>query len=62
MPIIRKLLNVGDSRAVTLPKSWLQYLEEKMGEKIDAVYLSEIDEFTLQVKVIDWKHKDNGPK
>jgi len=26
MPIIRKILNVGDSRAITIPKTWLDYI------------------------------------
>jgi antitoxin component of MazEF toxin-antitoxin module len=34
MPIVRKLLDVGDSRAMTIPKSWLEYLEKERGQKI----------------------------
>jgi len=62
MTTIRKLTTVGDSRGITLPKSWIDYLEKKMGERIETIYLSEVDEYTLQVKVIDWKHNDARPK
>jgi hypothetical protein len=37
MPILRKILNVGDSQAVTLPKSWLSNAEQGKGKKIVAV-------------------------
>jgi hypothetical protein len=41
MPIIRKLLNLGDSKAVTLPKSWLANAEAnaEYGKKIVALAL-----------------------
>ena len=42
MPIIRKILNVGDSRAISLPKSWLENAEQEAGKKIIAIAL-EID-------------------
>jgi hypothetical protein len=38
MPIIRKVIDVGKtSKAVILPKSWLEYYEKQTGEKIDKV-------------------------
>ncbi|MGA3289753.1 MAG: hypothetical protein ABSD42_05895 [Candidatus Bathyarchaeia archaeon] len=36
MPIIRKIIQVGGSKAVSLPKSWLDFLENEYG-KIEAV-------------------------
>jgi hypothetical protein len=42
MPIIRKLLNVGDSQAVTLPKSWITNEEQNNGKKVVALAL-EVD-------------------
>jgi len=36
MPMIRKIIQVGTSKGVILPKSWLDFLEKKHG-KIDAV-------------------------
>jgi len=37
MPIIRKVITAGGSRAVTLPKSWLEYFEKETGYKIETV-------------------------
>ena len=37
MPIIRKIIEVGGSKAVTLPKSWLDYFEKHEGVKIEQV-------------------------
>ena len=34
MPIIRKVIDVGASKAVTIPKSWLDYYREKTGQPI----------------------------
>jgi antitoxin component of MazEF toxin-antitoxin module len=39
MPLIQKLIQVGDSRAVTLPKTWLNYYERKTGKRIKEVTL-----------------------
>jgi hypothetical protein len=39
MPIIRKLTTVGDSRGVTLPKSWIEYYEKQFGRKITEVFM-----------------------
>jgi len=41
MPIIRKIIQVGTSKAVILPKSWLDLLEKKHG-KVEAVTM-EVD-------------------
>jgi len=37
MPIIRKVLAVGNSKAVTIPKTWLEFYEKETGEKIEKV-------------------------
>ncbi len=42
MPIIRKVVTVGDSRGITIPKSWLDFYERETGEKIREVTI-EID-------------------
>ena len=40
MPIVRKLMNVGvDSKAITLPKSWITNAEIENGKKIIAIAL-----------------------
>jgi antitoxin component of MazEF toxin-antitoxin module len=42
MPIIRKIIGVGASKAVSIPKSWLEYWERESGQKITEVAV-EID-------------------
>jgi len=37
MPIIRKVIKVGNSKAVCIPKSWFEYYERETGEKIEEV-------------------------
>jgi len=37
MPIIRKVIEVGNSKAVCIPKSWFEYYEEKTGQRISKV-------------------------
>lgn len=32
MPLIRKIIKVGNSRAIVIPASWLKYHEDKHGE------------------------------
>ena len=38
MPLIRKLQKLGtSSKAVILPKGWLDYIEEETGSPVDSV-------------------------
>jgi antitoxin component of MazEF toxin-antitoxin module len=37
MPLIQKVIQVGDSRAVVIPKSWLRYYELQNGQNIKEV-------------------------
>ena len=39
MPLKRKLIDVGGSRAVCLPADWLKFHEDKMGHKIENILL-----------------------
>ena len=32
MPIIRKVIKVGDSKGITIPKSWLEFVEKEAGQ------------------------------
>jgi antitoxin component of MazEF toxin-antitoxin module len=34
MPIIRKLVQVGGSQGVTIPKSWIENVERQTGQKL----------------------------
>jgi len=42
MPIVRKVIEVGNSKAVCLPKGWLEYLEKQHGRAITEVAI-EVD-------------------
>jgi hypothetical protein len=42
MPIIRKVIAIGDSRGISLPKSWIDYLERQTGTKLKEVAI-EVD-------------------
>jgi len=42
MPIIRKVTTVGASRGITLPKSWLEWIERETGQQVREVAI-EID-------------------
>jgi hypothetical protein len=37
MPLIRKIIEVGTSRAVTIPKDWLEFYEKQFGKPIEEV-------------------------
>jgi hypothetical protein len=42
LPIVRKLLQVGDSKGITLPKSWIEFFEKETGQRIIEVAI-EVD-------------------
>jgi len=42
LPIIRKVLEVGNSKAITIPKSWFDYFEKETGVQVSEVAM-EID-------------------
>jgi len=37
LPLVRKVIVVGGSRAITLPKDWLEYYEKVEGKPIEEV-------------------------
>jgi hypothetical protein len=37
MPLIRKVIEVGTSKAVTIPKDWLEFYEKQFGKPIQEV-------------------------
>jgi len=39
LPIIRRVLKVGDSRAVTIPYTWFREIEERTGKKVDELLM-----------------------
>jgi len=37
VPIIRKVIEIGNSKGITIPKSWFEFYEKEAGEKIEEV-------------------------
>jgi antitoxin component of MazEF toxin-antitoxin module len=48
MPIIRKIIQVGTSKAVSLPKSWLEFYERKYGQCIKEVSIEVNGKLTIR--------------
>ncbi len=48
MPIIRKVIEVGNSKAVCIPKSWLEYYEKETGQKVSEVSMEVNHELKIQ--------------
>lgn len=61
MPLIRRLIKVGNSRAVVIPPSWLRYYEEKAGQPIDEILMELNDVITLAVQVIEGEDEGQEP-
>jgi antitoxin component of MazEF toxin-antitoxin module len=59
MPIIRKVVKVGDSRGMTIPKSWLEFLEKENDQEILEVAI-EVDK-VLTVSPILVKKEASKP-
>ena len=57
MPIIRKIIEVGKtSRAVILPKSWLEFFEKESGNQINHVAI-EVDKTLTIIPYVESKEK-----
>ena len=50
MPMLRKLIKVGDSRAVTIPPDWLEYYRRKFGQEVVEVEMELNGEITIYVR------------
>jgi antitoxin component of MazEF toxin-antitoxin module len=37
LPIIRKVVEIGHSKAVFIPKTWFEYYEQESGQRIEKV-------------------------
>jgi len=58
MPIIRKLIQVGTSKAITIPKSWLEYFKIHEGIEITEVAV----EINKILKIMPILPKRQNPK
>ncbi len=50
MPMIRKLIKVGDSKAVTIPPDWLEYYKRKFGQEVVEVEMELNGEIKIYVR------------
>jgi antitoxin component of MazEF toxin-antitoxin module len=48
MPIIRSLFTIGNSKAITIPKSWITNAEDEAGKKVIALALEVDGSITIQ--------------
>ena len=48
MPIIRRIIAIGHSKAITIPKSWITNAEDEAGKKVVALALEVDGSITLQ--------------
>ncbi len=55
MPIIRKIFEIGNSKAICIPKDWIEFYEKETGTHIEAVAI-EVNRI-LKVKPIIEKPK-----
>jgi antitoxin component of MazEF toxin-antitoxin module len=37
MPIIRKIISIGGSQGITIPKQWLEWIERTTGKRVTEV-------------------------
>ena len=49
MPLIRKIIKVGNSRAIIIPPDWLRYHEEKTGQPLKEMLMEVDNIITLTV-------------
>jgi len=51
VPLIRKVIQVGKARAVSLPKTWLDNLELQLGHPLTEVLMEVNNEIKIRPKV-----------
>ncbi len=60
MPIVRKLFRSGDSKCVSVPKSWIDSAEQKEGKRITAIEM-EVDGTLVLSPVFEKESKVDAP-
>jgi hypothetical protein len=56
MPIMRKVTTVGEARGISLPKSWLDWIERETGQPLREVLL-EIDRTITIIPLVPKKEE-----
>ena len=49
MPMKKRLIKVGNSRAVVIPRDWLKYYEEKAGQPIKNILMELGNVITISI-------------
>jgi len=49
MPLVRKLIKVGNSRPVIIPPDWLKYYEQEAGKPINNILMELNNVITISV-------------
>ncbi len=50
MPLVKKLVNVGNSRMVSIPPDWLKYYEDKTGQPVKEVLMELNGVITIYIR------------
>ena len=58
MPLVRKVFEIGNSKAITLPKSWFAFHEKETGQKIAEVAI-EVDGILRVEPILEKKKGDS---
>jgi antitoxin component of MazEF toxin-antitoxin module len=58
MNVIRKIVKIGDSKGITIPKSWLDFFKREHGEEIREVTI-EVNELLIISPILP-KKENNG--
>jgi antitoxin component of MazEF toxin-antitoxin module len=53
--LIRKIIQVGTSKAVTIPKSWLEFFTKRNGQPINYVGMEINDKITIWPILKEWE-------
>jgi hypothetical protein len=59
MPIVRKIMDLRTSRAICLPKSWLELIEKEYGVEITEVAV-EVDKVLTISPILPKKETEKG--
>jgi len=59
LPLIRKIVPIGGSRGITLPKSWLELIQREEGMEITEVAV-EVDNVLTVKPILPKKGISNG--
>ncbi len=50
MPLVTKLVKVGNSRMITIPPNWLRYYEDKTGVPVEEVLMELNGVITIYIR------------